>query len=107
MLATLTAIGGCVDRYTDDEGRTLLQATASAGMERLVCALIGKSGDVNARDEYGETPLTFAARSGMVGVMEALVAMGADVECGRYTTPWTATRRRLHSSSSNGTRPAT
>ena len=38
-LATLIGIGG----YTNGEGRTLLQAAASAGMERLVCALIERA----------------------------------------------------------------
>ena len=109
-LAIWIGIGAC----TEDEGRTLLQAATSAGMERLVCALVGKGEDVNASDIAGTTPLMEAARSGVVGVMEALVGMGADMEAAdsehgmrRYTMPWPTNRRRPHSSSSNGTRPAT
>ena len=75
-LAIWIGIGAC----TEDEGRTLLQAATSAGMERLVCALVGKGEDVNASDIAGTTPLMEAARSGVVGVMEALVGMGADME---------------------------
>ena len=40
--------------------------------------------DVNARDANDTTPLMYAARRGMVGVMEALVARDANVEAVDY-----------------------
>ena len=81
-LATLSVTWGRRgwDSHTDDEGRTSLHAAASAGMERLVCALIGKGADVNARGKHSETPLMCAAEKGMVGTMAVLVAMDGDVE---------------------------
>ena len=42
--------------------------------------LVEAGGDVEAKDEDGETPLHWAAAEGHVYVIRALVAAGADVE---------------------------
>lgn len=41
-------------------------------------ALLGRGGDADARDSWGETPLLAAARAGVGGVVRALLRAGAD-----------------------------
>jgi len=41
--------------------------------------LIAKGADINAKDEYGWTPLHYAAIKGQKEVVELLIAKGADI----------------------------
>lgn len=46
---------------------------------QAVAQLIGSSGAVNTRDSRGDTPLMYAAAVGSAGMMQQLLAAGADV----------------------------
>ena len=52
-----------------------------------MAALISHGADVNAREEYGRTPLMFASRWGYPKVVEALLDAGADKEL-KATSGW-------------------
>jgi len=49
-----------------------------AKRKRPIC-LIAKGADINAKDEYGWTPLHYAAIKGQKEVVELLIAKGADI----------------------------
>ncbi|KAL7805259.1 ankyrin repeat-containing domain protein [Trichoderma aethiopicum] len=73
--------GGDHINEVDQHGRTLLSRAAERGDEQVVEMLI-KSGkaDINARDQqYGETPLIWAARKGHYNVVKLLLDADADV----------------------------
>ncbi|PTB81388.1 ankyrin, partial [Trichoderma longibrachiatum ATCC 18648] len=66
--------GGDEINEVDQHGRTLLSRAAERGDEQVVEMLI-KSGkaDINARDQqYGETPLIWAARKGHHNIVKLL-----------------------------------
>ena len=55
----------------------------------MINFLVEKKLDMNARDEYGETPLHRAARAGKTSAALELIALGADksVVAGSHGTP--------------------
>lgn len=60
-------------------GRTVLSWAAEKGMETLVGLLLDRRGvDPNSRDVTGRTPVSWAASSGRVGILQLLLANGAD-----------------------------
>lgn len=74
----------------DVEGRTVLHLAAEYSYPLLKALLKKKlGGEVNARDSLGNTPLMYAAKSGVVDSIQALVASGASVQCNndRQETP--------------------
>ncbi|KAF7591830.1 hypothetical protein BBP40_001027 [Aspergillus hancockii] len=50
-------------------------ASKSEGLEELICAGV----DVDVQDQYGRTPLAYAAKLGRLDFVELLLAAGADV----------------------------
>ena len=57
-------------------GRTLLHLAPNWGVaERL----IAQGADVNAKDNFGMTPLHSAAHAGRMDMVELLIAKGADI----------------------------
>ncbi len=90
MLATdapmveLLVAGGADARAEDAEGRTLvgrLAATASheALPAGLLRAVVRAGADVDKANRAGETPLEVAARRGHIGLVRALLSLGARV----------------------------
>ena len=67
----------------DEDGWTRLYYACSAGIDDVqrVCEVIelGWPGSVEARDDYGGTPLILASLRGRAGIVKALLAAGADV----------------------------
>jgi ankyrin repeat protein len=63
--------------------RSLLSArlfeAATAGDNDQALILINRGADVNAQDEYGDTPLMYAARNGHSQTAMLLLSSGADV----------------------------
>ena len=67
---------GPAGRMSDDD--TLLHLAAFRGEEADVRDLISIGAAVNARGDFGMTPLHHAAVGGHIDVAEALLALGAD-----------------------------
>jgi hypothetical protein len=61
-----------------DVNYDLIQA-AFNGNQARVAQLIDRGANVNARDDYGYTPLMWAAQEGYIQTLEALLKRGADV----------------------------
>ena len=77
----------------DVQGRTLLNCACWADVEDVqrVCELVelGWPGSVEARNDYGSTPLMCASSRGHAGIVKALLAAGTDVNAAD-NTGWTA-----------------
>ncbi len=58
---------------------SIYSAAMKGNLAKVESILAEKPEQVNARDEYGKTPLHFAARKGQKEVVEFLIANGADV----------------------------
>ena len=58
---------------------SLLHETAGAGFTEEIMAFISAGGEVDVRDDGGETLLHWAARSGRTETVKALISVGADV----------------------------
>lgn len=87
------------DGRTDHQYSTLHFAvghTSSNGIEILKLLLASKA-DVNARAEYRQTPLHFAAQSGNTVALKLLIEHGADVNAQRRDR-----KTPLHLAASNG-----
>ena len=59
---------------------TWLLRAAAEGREVVVRLLLGKGADVESKDGYGRTPLSWAAENGHEEVVKLLLEKGADVE---------------------------
>ena len=59
-------------------GNTELHLAGIRGLPNLVPVLVKYGANVNAMNDYGHTPLFYAARHGHRKVVEALIAAGAD-----------------------------
>ena len=57
-------------------------------MIEAVAALISHGADVNARDQYGRTPLMRASGYGRAKVVEALLDAGADKQLKATSGDW-------------------
>lgn len=79
-LDVLLAAGAEVDAVEAWRGQTALHWAAAQNQAVAVEALLAARADPNARSARGFTPLLFAAREGHVGVLDALVRAGADVD---------------------------
>src|SRR5579862_7764344 len=64
-------------------GSTAAHFAASIGSVPIMAALISAGADVNARDNYGDTPLMHAAAHGRDDVVRLLVASKADIAARR------------------------
>lgn len=60
-------------------GWTLLGVPSRLGKYKAACWLIDKGTDVNARDEFGDTPLHNACQGGRIQLVNLLISNGADV----------------------------
>jgi len=89
--AALEALGLCegIGRTERETGYTALHHAAEYGMKRLVAALVDRGAPLEAKTRDlilqravvqpgGQTPLHLAARSGETGVVELLLACGAN-----------------------------
>jgi len=63
---------------TSGPEKTIIEASKT-GHEEIVNVLIEKGVDVNTKDEYGFTPLSYAALKGHEDVVDRLIENGADV----------------------------
>jgi len=97
------ALAGGIDWSKDGQGDHRWSAlhfavghTSSNGVEILKLVLASKA-DVNARAEYRETPLHFAAQSGNTVALKLLIEHGADVNAERRDR-----KTPLHLAASNG-----
>ncbi len=78
IIDLLVAYGGDVN-VMDEWGQTPLHGAAShKGNLPVVAALVAQGGDINARDYDLFTPLHFAAATGDAGLVEGMIALGAD-----------------------------
>lgn len=67
--------------FMDSVLRSTLKKARRMGLERL-CAKIVETGlPLNGQDRHGYTPLMFAAREGLSGIVEAMLRNGASVSC--------------------------
>ena len=62
------------------ESGDVLLGAAAAGDREMVQAIIAYGVDIDATDEGGETALFKAVRNNRLGIIDLLVAAGADVE---------------------------
>jgi hypothetical protein len=65
--------------YSDVGNAEVLDAVKAGGLKKVEALLQHNPGLVSSRDDYGNTPLHFAAFSGHKDVAELLLAHGADV----------------------------
>jgi len=74
-------------------GSTHLQSNGSYASENghmeVVCYLLDQGADINARDDYGRTPLYEACREGHLGVVELLVSRGVNPTIATSPFRWT------------------
>jgi hypothetical protein len=63
--------------WTNCFGNTLLMMAIKTGKMSTVCALLERGADPNASNEFGETPLFWAAKNGNVKMVETLFRFGA------------------------------
>ena len=66
----------------DDEGNTLLHIATHMKSD-VAELLIAKGADVNGKNDYGETPMHYAADCGHREIIELLIAKGANVNAHR------------------------
>jgi RNA polymerase sigma factor (sigma-70 family) len=73
-------------------GATPLHVAATRGEDDVVCLLIARSADVDARNVQGSTPLHGAAANGHASTIELLIAGGADrtIRDGTFNMPASA-----------------
>ncbi|OQV02259.1 Ankyrin repeat-containing protein [Cladophialophora immunda] len=64
---------------SDSMKRTALHWAAIRADEAAVRCLLEAGSDVNARDDFNATPLTLAASTGSIPILESLILHGADV----------------------------
>jgi len=79
ILMLLTALICCGGRDNQLQVYETMQEAAEKGDFADVKRHLKRGADVNAKDEYGRTPLLEAARNGHKAVAELLIAKGADV----------------------------
>ena len=76
----LLSAGRATARDVSIHGTTLLHLASKTGNLYLIRLLIQEGGDVNAKNEYGDTPLHWAmARGGNYKVARLLIENGADL----------------------------
>jgi ankyrin repeat protein len=85
LAAACTLVAAC-------DKNTPLMDKVVAGDKAAVSALIAKGADVNARNNYGWTALSHAARAGNAELVKLLLAHGADVNA-RDQSGWTPLMR--------------
>lgn len=85
LVARLVGLGGDVS-CTNADGATPL---AYAANHAVANALLRHHADATAADRHGRAPIHHASEGGFVGVLDALVATGADVDA-KDQSGWTA-----------------
>jgi ankyrin repeat protein len=76
---SLSAQGGLVNR-TDPDGTTTLHWAVHNDDVELAARLITAGADVNAKNDYGATPMSEAAVAGNPAMLDLLLKAGANVE---------------------------
>ncbi len=79
MALFLIERGAELDPGADHNQRTLLHEAARGGHPELISLLVENGLDVNAEDEYGNTPLLLATRPAHSQAVKTLIEAGADV----------------------------
>jgi len=84
--------GIAVDAKRESDGATPLHCAASAGAKSILRALLEKDSDVNAVNNFNQTPLIYAAIAGHLDCVRALLAAGPDTSIagGLYLKDMTA-----------------
>lgn len=77
LLKTQASIGDVINQR-NEEDETLLHKAATHDDAKLVHLLLQRGADPNVRDMNGWTPLTVAAKSGSLCVVDELLQAGAD-----------------------------
>ncbi|CAO2648676.1 Nn.00g079430.m01.CDS01 [Neocucurbitaria sp. VM-36] len=74
--------GPFVGRYPKPEpNATALHLAAHFGLEAAAATILQRSSDPDVRDEYGRTPLMFAAHQGHESIVQLLLNYHATVDC--------------------------
>ena len=73
-----------------------LHSAAAQGQLTVIEALLAHGANINARDQYEQTPLYLAARSGQTKVVQALLKAGADPSPEGARQPLHAAARQGH-----------
>jgi DUF1680 family protein/ankyrin repeat protein len=79
VIAALIAKRAQLDVSGSFPNRTVLHYAAERGNTGMAELLIASGADVNAKDQYGDTPLHLAVKAGHRNIIEMLIAKGADV----------------------------
>jgi ankyrin repeat protein len=69
-----------LDKGSDYDEISVIHAVCQGGLMRFVPDLVSRFGDVDVKDQNGQTPLYWACRGGQIAVFEYLVSMGADTK---------------------------
>ena len=64
---------------TSPQSNLLLIQSARLGNHRQIIAALERGADVNAIDAQGTSALMFAAQKGLTGIVDLLIAAGANV----------------------------
>lgn len=78
-------VKGVDPNTTDREGTTLLMNAATAGHLDAARVLVGAKARVNARNQFGESPLMMASIRGHRTIVEYLIQQGADLNPPSWT----------------------
>lgn len=72
-------VNACAYHHEDADFPTALHCAANIGDDAMVNRLIASGASVNCANEFGETPLHYAARSGSLPCVKALILANACV----------------------------
>jgi len=95
LLASTSLILGCHDGHKKPRSWTILHTAVVDQDLSEVERCIAEGVDINAMDEYGRTPLRWAARYGNVDIAKALIAHGADTNDGSLAQAVAARHRPM------------
>lgn len=97
LVRVLLDVGATVDSQNCSDQSSSLMLAASLGYEAIACTLLDANAEMNLKDEFGCTPLYFAAWDGSDAIVALLLERGAglypkedfvDAKANNGTTPF-------------------